>query len=228
MNSTSVTKPETTGDLVSIIVACHNHGRFVGEAIESALTQIGVTVEVIVVDDGSTDDTCQVVARHAPARYVKQSQSGPSVARNRGLQESEGDFDVFLDADDRLVPGALESSLAALRSHPDCAFAFGRHRYVDADGRAISTPPPPPDVNGSACFNDRIVLDYRIHGANMISRPAYMLEQALAAHGRKRDYVRAHPQYRVDYRFGLELAREYFGSRIAREAWLKLRGGKVR
>jgi glycosyltransferase involved in cell wall biosynthesis len=264
-----------TADLVSVVIACHNHGRFVGEAIESALGQTGVTVEVIVVDDGSTDDTRIVVARHAAARYVHQPQSGPSVARNRGLRDAAGEFVVFLDADDRLLPGALESSLAELRSNADCAFAFGRHRYVDADGRVMSTPPRPdvdddvyramlrgedhpihtpgvvlyrreavaavggfePLLRGTedldlnfriardrpACFNDRIVLDYRIHGANMISNPAHMLEQALAAQKRQGEYVRLHPQYLLDYRRGIDLSREYFGSRTARAIWLNVR-----
>jgi len=122
-------------DLVSVIIPCYNHGRFLGEAIESSLHQ-SEPHEVIVVDDGSTDGTAAVAARYH-VRYVYQRNSGLAAARNRGLRESSGAFLVFLDADDRLLPDALAAGVRELNAYPDCAFVFGGFRHIGMDGSPI-------------------------------------------------------------------------------------------
>src|SRR5690606_15764736 len=120
--------------LVSIVIPCYNHARFLGEAIESALGQTYPRVEVVVVDDGSTDDTAAVVVRYPAVRYVRQANAGLAAARNAGLRASTGELLVFLDADDRLTPGALEEGLRCLRARPECAFVYGAYRWIEADG----------------------------------------------------------------------------------------------
>jgi glycosyltransferase involved in cell wall biosynthesis len=124
---------------VSVVIPCFNHARFLGEAIESALAQKGCGVDVIVVDDGSTDDSAAIASRYAPVRVVRQLNAGLSRARNAGLQACEGDVVVFLDADDRLMPNAAASALHAFRRYLLAAMVFGRCELIDAAGRPLPT-----------------------------------------------------------------------------------------
>lgn len=131
--------------LVSIVIPCYNHGAFLGEALASVGTPNAPT-EIIVVDDGSTDSTSDVVATFETAnafRCVRQQNAGLASARNRGLRESRGQFIVFLDADDRLAPGAVDLGLTMLNDHPECAFVFGRCRMMDRAGTMLDTPVQP-------------------------------------------------------------------------------------
>ncbi len=125
---------------VSVVIPCYNHAQFLAEAIESVLAQSYSNFEIIVVDDGSTDDTAEVVRRYSVVCYVYQENAGLSSARNTGLRESRGEFLVFLDADDRLLPEALEIGVSCLRQHPECAFASGHCRLIVVDGSLLAKP----------------------------------------------------------------------------------------
>jgi glycosyltransferase involved in cell wall biosynthesis len=120
--------------LASVIIPCFNQSRFLGQAIESALTQTYPHVETIVVDDGSHDNAAEVAGRYRGVRYLRQSNQGVSLARNLGLLHSRGGYLVFLDADDRLRPDALTIGLEELAAHPTAAFAAGRCVSVDFAG----------------------------------------------------------------------------------------------
>jgi glycosyltransferase involved in cell wall biosynthesis len=120
--------------LVSIVVPCYNRVRFLGEALESALAQTHASREVIVVDDGSEEDVAAVVARYPGVAYVRQENRGPGGARNAGLRLTRGEYVVFLDTDDRLLPDALEAGIACFRDHPACAFVFGDFDFMTGDG----------------------------------------------------------------------------------------------
>jgi len=110
--------------MVSIIIANYNYGRFLGEAIQSALDQTYPAVEVIVVDDGSTADRLEVAARY-PVRVHSQDNMGVCSARNQGAALSQGEYLLFLDSDDRYEPRAVERLLAALEGAPsEVAFSF--------------------------------------------------------------------------------------------------------
>src|SRR4051812_16000050 len=113
-------------ELVTVVIPCYNQARFLGEAIESVLRQTHRAREVVVVDDGSTDGTAAVAARYPDVQLIRQPNRGLAAARNRGLAESRGAYLVFLDADDRLLPRALEVGLRCLMDHPLVAFAYGR------------------------------------------------------------------------------------------------------
>ena len=131
--------------VVSIVIPCYNHGRFLGEALASVGTPL-VPTEIVVVDDGSTDHTPDVVATFEtphPFRCVRQQNAGLAAARNRGLRESRGRYVIFLDADDRLAPGAVDLGAAALEEHPECAYVFGRCLMMDRDGTLLDTPTQP-------------------------------------------------------------------------------------
>lgn len=130
--------------LVSVIIPCYNQAYFLGEAIESVLAQTYPNFEIILVDDGSTDNTAAVTARYPVVRYVRQENQGTAAARNRGFQESAGSYLVFLDADDRLLPEAFETGLNCLNAHPECGLVFGLCKFIAHDGSFLLTPQPPP------------------------------------------------------------------------------------
>lgn len=138
----------TTVPLISVVITAYNHGCFLRDAIESVLEQTIRDYEVVVVDDGSTDDTPEVASAYSGICYVRQENQGLSAARNTGMASSRGRYIVFLDADDRLLPGALAAGLSCFAAHPDSAFICGRHRRIAKNGEILglptSAPPRPP------------------------------------------------------------------------------------
>jgi len=133
-----------TKELVSVIIPCYNQAHYLGEAIESVLAQSYPDYEIIVVDDGSPDNTAEVAAKYPSVHYVWQKNQGLSGARNTGIGESRGKYLVFLDADDRLVSDALQVGVNCLHVHPECAFVSGHHRYINGDGSLLNQYPPEP------------------------------------------------------------------------------------
>ncbi len=125
-------KPLAAGDrpTVSVVIPCFNYARFLPDAIGSALTQERVTVDVVVVDDCSTDDSLAVaraIAAQEPAVTVvaHERNQGPVVTFNDGLQHVTGEFVVRLDADDMLTPGSLARATALARQHPNVGLVYG-------------------------------------------------------------------------------------------------------
>jgi glycosyltransferase involved in cell wall biosynthesis len=127
----------STDPLVSVIIPCYEQAHFLGEAIESVFAQTYAHHEIIVVDDGSTDDSAMIAARYPAVRYIRQENQGTAAARNTGLREGKGSFFVFLDADDRLLPRAFETALACLRARPECGFVFGLCELIAHDGSPL-------------------------------------------------------------------------------------------
>ena len=127
--------------LVSVVIPCYNQGRFLRDAVESVFRQTHAAVEAIVVDDGSTDDTAAVMRTLPDARFLAQRNQGAPAARNAGLRESRGDYVIFLDADDRLLPGAIATGIEWFAAHPDWAFVTGHVRLIEADGSPAGVPP---------------------------------------------------------------------------------------
>ena len=124
---------------VSVVIPCYNQGRFLGEAIASADAQGSLVSEIVVVDDGSTDETRAVATRDPSVRYLHQERRGLSAARNSGWRASFGDHIAFLDADDRLLPGAIEAGIEAFERWPRAAFAFGHYELMDEEGAVLPT-----------------------------------------------------------------------------------------
>lgn len=119
-------------DQVSIVIPAYNHGRYIAEAIESVLAQDHPLVELIVIDDGSTDHTVEVLNKYADrARVLSQTNKGQATTINRGWSEARGDVLSYLSADDRLEPDAVSRALAALRAHPEAVMVYGDYRLID-------------------------------------------------------------------------------------------------
>jgi len=112
-----------TEKLISVLIPCRNQGLFLSDCLDSIREQkIESSLEIIVVDDGSEDDTEKICRRYPEVKYIRQEQRGVSAARNRLLKESSGEFIAFVDADDIFVPEKLRLQLRYLQEHPKCPF----------------------------------------------------------------------------------------------------------
>jgi glycosyltransferase involved in cell wall biosynthesis len=134
-------RPLPDNPVVSVIIPCYNQGHFLTEAIESALGQTYSRVEIVVVDDGSTDATSSIANSYKDVAYVRQENQGLARARNRGLRGSAGECVVFLDSDDRLRPRAVEVGVGALKRSPGAAFCYGWSDFIAADGTFLAQSP---------------------------------------------------------------------------------------
>lgn len=121
---------------VSVVIPCFNQSRYLGDAIRSAFGQSHPPIECVVVDDGSTDETA-AVAGHLHAQVIRQPNRGVSAARNAGLAAARGELVVFLDADDVLLPTALETEAAALAANPAVSAVVTRCEAMDEAGASI-------------------------------------------------------------------------------------------
>jgi glycosyltransferase involved in cell wall biosynthesis len=131
---------EEQAALVSVIIPCYKQADFLPGALESALEQTHCETEIIVVDDGSPDNVFEVVARYPTVKCVQQQNLGLARARNAGFRASRGNYIVFLDADDRLVPHAIESHLGCFAKHPEVGFVVGDIDQIAHDGSYVASP----------------------------------------------------------------------------------------
>jgi glycosyltransferase involved in cell wall biosynthesis len=127
---------------VSVVIPCYNQGNFLSDAIESARSA-DVHTQIVVVDDGSQDDTSEIARGFSEVTCVRQENRGLAAARNRGLNEASGELVIFLDADDRLLPGGMAAGVRALERNPDAAMAYGRCVMTGPDGVFAPTPETP-------------------------------------------------------------------------------------
>ena len=125
------------GELISVIIPSYNHGNYLARAIESVLAQTYKHTEIIVVDDGSVDNTKQVAGSFPGVKYVYQHNQGLSAARNTGIDNSAGKYLLFLDADDWLSVDALQKNHSIIGKHPEVAFVSGGHIKVSDTGEII-------------------------------------------------------------------------------------------
>jgi glycosyltransferase involved in cell wall biosynthesis len=121
--------------LVSTIIPVHNRPDMLREAVTSVLAQTYRPIEIIIVDDGSADETAdaceQLAAAHPEIRVLHQANAGPGAARERGRLAAHGEFIQYLDSDDRLLPEKFARQVAALHADPDCDVAYCKIRYYD-------------------------------------------------------------------------------------------------
>ncbi|HEY0743699.1 MAG TPA: glycosyltransferase [Chryseosolibacter sp.] len=127
---------------VSVVVTCYNHGKYLADAIRSIQRQTYQLIEIVVVDDGSSDNTRQVAESFPNVKYVYQENAGLSAARNAGVAHSAGKYIVFLDADDWLYEEAIAINLNYLKRNKHCMFVSGGHDKVDEWGYTIEEETP--------------------------------------------------------------------------------------
>jgi len=124
---------------ISVIIPNFNYGRFIGEAIESVLVQTYQPIEIIVIDDGSTDDSVKIVESFGKkVKLIKQENGGVGKARNTGVKNSKGDFLAFLDADDRWLPQKIERQMEHFRLDPDIGLITTAMSEFDKNGNITS------------------------------------------------------------------------------------------
>lgn len=124
----------SSAPVVSVIIPCYNQAHFLSESVESALSQTFPRSETVVVDDGSPDNIAEVVRRYPGIAFVRQENRGLAEARNSGFRASKGEYVLFLDADDRLTPTAIESHLSCFAEHPQAGFVVGNIDHITLDG----------------------------------------------------------------------------------------------
>jgi glycosyltransferase involved in cell wall biosynthesis/SAM-dependent methyltransferase len=129
---------------VGVVITTYDHARFLEDALASVHRQTRPCDAIVVVDDGSNDDPAAAVAPFPDVRLIRQENRGLAAARNRGLAALDTTYVVFLDADDRLAPQAIERGLACFGRAPECGFVYGGHRYIDAEGCEIGERFEPP------------------------------------------------------------------------------------
>lgn len=150
---------------VSVIIPAYNNARFLQEAVESVFAQTYQDYEIIVIDDGSTDNTKEVLAPYLDRiQYIYQPNRGASSARNTGIRHSHGDYIAFLDADDIWLPEKLRIQVEYLNNHPDTAMVYALALRVDVNGRAsnhrnmLKRSLPCGDIFNALFFRDFITL----------------------------------------------------------------------
>ena len=157
---------EPAADLISVIIPVYNAERYLAEAIESVLAQTRPPAEIIIVDDGSTDESPRIARGFAkPVLYHAQSHAGAGAARNLGVALAKGEWLAFLDADDLWLPDKLASQMALLKSEPDLEMVFGGvEQFIS------------PDLDETQCARLRIMITTgkgRHVGTMLIRRVAF-------------------------------------------------------
>lgn len=164
---------------VSVVMAAHNAAEYIGESIDSVLAQTLSDFELVVVDDGSTDDTADVVRAFTDPRVRLISvarNGGAAAARNLGMRSARSDLIAILDADDIAYPERLARQVAYLSDHPECSLLGSTFDRIDAAGAMLGTVHSPCDT---------ALIRYRLLTGNVIAHSSVMLrrDDALAAGG---------------------------------------------
>jgi glycosyltransferase involved in cell wall biosynthesis len=139
---------------VSVVIPVFNGARFLAAALQSVADQSYRPLEIIVVDDGSTDGSGDVAARVAGVRCLRQDNAGPAAARNAGMAAASGEFFAFLDADDLMAPGRLELQVGYLQDHPEVGCVLGRQELLLEPGAE----PPDWALTGAGSTDGRAEL----------------------------------------------------------------------
>jgi glycosyltransferase involved in cell wall biosynthesis len=180
---------------VSVIIPCYNHGRFLPEAVASVVAQTFGSWELIIVDDGSTDDSAaiadQLIARYPEhaMRLLRQANQGLSASRNNGIHVARGAYILPLDADDQVEPNMLAETLAVLDRRPEVGFVYTDVRMFGEENRIWS---------GGAYSLDKLRFDCPMVPSTLFRRRAWAATSGFSAD--------LHPQGYEDWDFWLSLA----------------------
>jgi glycosyltransferase involved in cell wall biosynthesis len=158
---------------VSIVIPTYNRSGIVRRAIDSVLAQTYADLEVVVVDDGSTDDTRAVLENYeSRVRYVRQENAGPAAARNHGMRVARGEFIGFLDSDDLYFPENVAAHLRAFERSPEAGLVYTGIEIVDHEGKRIKDVRPNPEDRGFVF--ERLIRYNFITSSTVLMRRAAM------------------------------------------------------
>jgi len=155
---------------ISVVIPSYNYARYIARCINSVLKQAGSNYEVIIVDDGSTDDTKYIVneiINNSPnigIKYIFQANQGVSIARNTGIKNSSGEYIWFLDSDDTLLPKAFDYALAFIKENPGLDMIYGGYRANYVDGPVVDRYPS--RLSGNKLKDFAAILEGKIKGIN--------------------------------------------------------------
>lgn len=167
--------------LVSAIVPVYNGEQYLAETLSSILSQTYRPVEVIVIDDGSTDGSAAIARSFPDVRYYFQSNAGPGAARNHGVERGNGQFFAFLDADDLWEPEKLARQMAAFANNPELDMVFG---YV----QQFYSPELDAETKANLRLDGEKLSGY-VAGAMLIKRDAVLRAGSFATHWRVGEFI---------------------------------------
>lgn len=167
---------------ISAVIPTYNVAQYVGEAIESVLHQTHGPIEVIVVDDGSEDDTCRILGKFGDrVQLLTQKNAGPSAARNRGIRKARGEYIALLDADDLWLPEKTALQLECVKRYPDVGLVFCDMIEFQGNKREESTQFQSNGFDNTFFGHSELVLDpfRKLLKANFISTPSVLMSRSL-------------------------------------------------
>jgi hypothetical protein len=160
---------------VSVVIPCYNHARFLADAIASALCQTRPPEEVIVIDDGSTDDTPSVVRRFEHRiSYLRQDNRGLAAARNAGIRRARGELIALLDSDDLWLPTFLQVMMPVIADHPGAALYYSAWQPMDVDGQEVATWGPSRHAPPAEVYATLLRADFLVPSAVILRRTAVL------------------------------------------------------
>ncbi len=173
------TKPSSVPG-VSVVIPAYNYERFLKQAIDSALNQDYPLLEIVVVDDGSTDKTAELVATLSETtnkiRYIYQKNAGLPAARNTGIREAKFDYVGFLDADDEWLPNMLSRAMESFAQLPkEFGIVACRSNHIDAQGAPLLLKKLTPDLPQEITCRD-ILLKTRFSPSSVVARRSALIE----------------------------------------------------
>lgn len=155
---------------ISVIIPSYNYAKYISLCVNSVIKQPACNYEVIIVDDGSTDDTKRIVneiindSPNIDIRYIYQANQGVSTARNTGVENSSGDYIWFLDSDDALLPNAFENALEFINKNPHLDMIYGGYRANYVNGPVVDRHPS--RLSGNKLKDFSAILEGKIKGIN--------------------------------------------------------------
>ena len=169
-SSATAVSAQNTAGRVSVVIATYEAGRYLGSAVKSVLAQTRPVYEIHVVDDGSTDNTQQVMSQFAGeprVHFHRQTNRGQAHAKNVGIRASSGDFIAFLDADDLWTPDKIAVQLPRFDTDPQVGVIYTDFAYIDEQGALLETPKR--DYY-SGWISGRLLVDNFVNGMSSIVR----------------------------------------------------------
>jgi glycosyltransferase involved in cell wall biosynthesis len=170
---------------VAVVIPCFNAARFIGDSIRSVLGQTYPNIEIIVVDDGSTDDLDGTLGPYRDRlTLLRQPNAGQATARNRGIAATRAEYIAFLDADDRWRSGKVAAQVAILNARPECGLVHTVRTLIDANGQSVRESPLSPEPAHAArgeCLL-RLISGNAIYISSVMVRRSLLEDEPFTSH----------------------------------------------